>query len=102
MGNLIQSLWNLERQNAIDEARLAEEFKPKIRDGLYSKEFNNGITFVDGKPYTLQEICKTEQFILIEEGVPYLSNKRQQKLAKLIPVEQNVIVQAGREKCVKH
>lgn len=58
----------------------------KLKDGLYFKQFKNGVVMVDGKPFTLADGTKMSSFIRIENGKPYLANASGNAVTELVPV----------------
>ena len=58
----------------------------KLKDGLYYKQFQNGVVMVDGKPFTLKEGTKMSSFILVENGKAFLANASGKAVSELVPI----------------
>ncbi len=60
----------------------------KLKEGLYSKMFSNGICRIDGKAYTFKTQAKTHQLIRIKDGKAYLTDNLGKICEELIPVRE--------------
>jgi hypothetical protein len=60
----------------------------KLKDGLYSKQFVNGVVMIEDRPFVVADATKMASFVRIKEGKAFLANSNGETVAELTEVKQ--------------